>query len=80
MIVRRPSNLNYISSFLLTITILISNSQQQQQQQTQPTQPAHSVDCPHPSNYSDFTIVLINNTIAITGGSTVTLSCKMITS
>jgi hypothetical protein len=53
-------------SFILFITAFISNSQQQ-------PPPQHAVDCLHPSNYSDFSIILINNTIAITGGTTVNI-------
>lgn len=69
MIFRRLSNIGCILSYLIAFSLFLSGAQLQPPP-TQPPQPQPApVDCPHPTNYSDFNILLINNTIVITGGS-----------
>lgn len=80
MIVRRLSNIGCILSYFIAFSLFISSAQLQPPPTQPPQQQPPQVDCPHPTNYSDFNILLMNNTIVVTGGSLVmsTLSTKIV--
>lgn len=55
----------YYTLFILSLSLQFSI---QQPVKSVATAAPTNVECIHPTNYSDFTILLLNNTVVVTGG------------